>query len=79
MEVYQAVKIINECFAYKREHGELPVSPYDAINHYRRLAFKTIHELLPPKRQVMFKDENEIMCFDKNIPKQLGFFYSYKV
>ena len=74
MQVSQAIKIVNECHLYKKKHGELPVSQYEVINYYRRLAFKTIDDIANPGRKVSFKINNDIVYFDKNQETNLGFF-----
>ena len=78
METLQAIKIINECIAYKNEHGDFPVSKYNVINHYRKMAFEVIDTLLEYKpsqnRSVSFTKFCKVAHFDKNIDENLGFF-----
>lgn len=73
MEVTQAIKIVNECVAHQRQYGTMPVSKYDVINHYRRLAFKTLDEIINPGRRVSFKINEDVAYFDKNEIENLGF------
>jgi hypothetical protein len=74
MEVTQAVKIVNQCISYQKEHGEFPLSKYNVINQYRRLAFKTLSEELKPMRKVQFATKNNVQYFDKKQVTRLGFF-----
>jgi hypothetical protein len=74
MEITQAVKIVNECISYKREHGDFPESPYPVIDFYRKLAFQTVKEMNVTTRNVRFNNRESVQFFDKNQLEMLGFF-----
>ena len=73
-KITQAVKIVNECSSYKREHGEFPESPYPVIDFYRKLAFQTVKEMNVTTRNVRFNNRKSVQFFDKNQIEMLGFF-----
>ena len=64
MQNSQAIKIVNECFAYKQLNGELPVSKYDVINKYRTMAFKLLNEIANEQR-------DEYMIYEDRKPMKI--------
>ena len=50
MEVSLAIKIVNECLAFKKLNGEFPVSKYTVINRYRKLAFSIVKDITDKQR-----------------------------